>query len=335
MKKIVVLLLLLSLLLPGAALPGLAEAGEEKLSVVTTIFAPYDFVRQVAGENAQVSMLLSPGSESHSFEPTPQDIIRIQDCDVFIHVGGENDLWVERILESMDTSKITILRLVDMVDTVDEEMVEGMEHPHEEHGEEHAGQEEAHGEEGAHEPGEAHVHEGELDEHVWTSPRNAMRIVGVIADTLSALDEGNAGTYAANAASYQDELAALDAALQDIVAMGRRRLLVFGDRFPFRYFADAYGLTYYAAFPGCSTDTEASAQTVAFLIDKVKEEQVPVVFTIELSTGRIAGAIAESTGAVRMEMGSAHNVSRDDFEAGITYLDIMWRNSEALEAALN
>lgn len=327
LAKILVCLLLLGM--PFTAMH--AEEAPAKLQVVTTIFAPYDFVRQIAGDAVDVSMLLPPGSESHSFEPTPQDILKIQNSDVFVYVGGENDIWVDRILESMDTDGKTLIRLVELVETVPEEIIEGMEHGHE-HEDDH--EEEDHE---AHEDEEEHHHdeeEAELDEHVWTSPLNAITIVQALADTLSGLDTQHAAAYQENVQAYIGQLESLHQTFTEIVENGNRKLLIFGDRFPFRYLADAYGLSYYAAFAGCSTDTEASAQTIAFLIDKTAEEQVPVVFTIELSNGRIADTICESTDAKKLEMHSAHNVTKNDFEAGITYLDIMLQNAEALKEAL-
>lgn len=180
---------------------------------------------------------------------------------------------------------------------------------------------------------ESHEH-GEMDEHVWTSPRNAMEIVRVLTDTLCGLDSANAGAYQANASAYLADLEALDAALADAVAGAARKTIVVGDRFPFRYLTDAYGLEYFAAFSGCSTNTDASASTIAFLIDKVREGNIPVVFKIELSNGYIADTIAESTGAKVLEMHSAHNLIKADFDQEVTYLDVMWKNVEMLKEAL-
>lgn len=334
-KHRICILLGLCLLLPFT----FAAAQEDgELKILTTIFAPYDFMRQIAGDHAQVEMLLPPGTESHSFEPTPQDIIKIQGCDVFVYVGGANDVWVDRILESVDTEQKTVLRLVDLVQTVPEEFVEGMEHVHDadhdsaEEPEDHD-HEEDHGHE-AEDPAHSHG-EDVVDEHVWTSPKNAITIVEAFATTLEALDPAHAEAFDTATREYVAQLRTLDGELEEITQSGARRLLIFGDRFPFRYLADAYGLEYYAAFSGCSTDTEASAKTIAFLIDQTAQEQVPVVFTIELSNGRIADAICESTGAKKLEMHSAHNVTRQDFQEGITYLEIMERNAQVLKEALN
>ena len=301
------------------------DAGASELSVVATIFPPYDFTRQIAGDDADVIMLLSPGAESHSYEPTPQDIKTIQSCDLFIYTGGESDVWVEDILSSMGDQMPETLRLVDCVPTVTEEIVEGMEHGHEEH-EDH----------GDHEDLEEHEdHEEETDEHVWTTPQNAIKIVENITSKLCEMDPDNAGSYEKNSAGYIEQLEMLDASFREVVGQAERRTILFGDRFPFRYFADEYGLDYYAAFPGCSDETEASAATVAFLINKVNEEQIPVIFTIERSNGKLADSICEATGAEKRILYSCHNVTRNQLDSGATYLPMMMENVESLRAALN
>jgi zinc transport system substrate-binding protein len=284
-----------------------------KLSVVTTIFPAYDFVREIAGDRVNLTMLLPPGAESHSFEPTPRDIIAVQKSGMFIYVGGESDDWVDRILESLDTRRIEIITLMDCVDVVEEVIVEGMEEPEEEGGEEE---------------------EVEYDEHVWTSPRNAMLIVRKIADALERLDAANAAEYEKNAESYIAKLAGLDAEFKALTDGAKRRTLVFGDRFPFRYFADAYGLDYYAAFPGCSTETDCSAATIAFLINKVRAEKIPVVFHIELSNEKIADAIVEDTGAKKSLLHAVHNITKRDFDRGVSYYDLMSQNLVYLREAL-
>jgi zinc transport system substrate-binding protein len=289
-----------------------AGKGNGKINVVTTIFPPYDFVREIAGDQVNLTMLLQPGAESHSFEPTPQDIIKVQNCDVFIYVGGESDAWVERILESLDTGGMEIITLMDCVDVVEEVVVEGMEEEEEE--------EEAEG--------------PEYDEHVWTAPGNAKLIVQKIAGVLKQRDPSNSAVYDKNTASYLEKLTALDASFRDTVRGAKRKTIVFGDRFPFRYFADAYGLSYFAAFPGCSTETECSAATIAFLVDKVKNEGIPVVFHIELSNEKIADAICEETGAKKLQLHAAHNISKRDFDRGANYYDLMTQNVRNLREAL-
>jgi zinc transport system substrate-binding protein len=316
MKRIFAALAAIGIVLTLAACGKKSAAEQGGVKVVATIFPPYDFVRQIAGDaiaakQVSLAMLLPPGAESHSFEPTPQDIIAIQKSDVFIYGGGESDAWVERILASLDTGGIKIVTLMDCVEVVEEEIVEGMEN-------------EDDAEEG----------EAEYDEHVWTSPRNAALIAEKIAASLCEVDAARAELYRGNASSYVKKLDALDAEFSAVVQGAKRRTLVFGDRFPFRYFADAYGLQYFAAFPGCSTETECSAATLAFLIDKVKAEKIPAVFHIELSNEKIADTIAEATGAKKLLLHSCHNLSKKDFEAGKTYLDFMQDNAGALREAL-
>jgi len=299
-----------------------------KLSIVTTIFPPYDFARAITGGKADITMLLTPGAEVHSYEPTPQDIIKIQKSNIFIRVGGESDAWVDKVLESIDASKIKVIALTECVETVEEEIVEGMQ-------DDEAEEEHAHGDKKDGDRKDDGEEEGpELDEHVWTSPRNAKIIVRKIADALAETDPPNAAAYNQNAEAYIAALDGLDAKFQDAVNGAVRKTVIFGDRFPFRYFADAYGLKYFAAFPGCATETEASAKTVAFLINKVKAEKIPVVFHIELSNKKMAEAISEATGAKVRLLHACHNITKADFEAGKTYADLMSANVETLKEAL-
>ncbi len=289
-----------------------------RLSIVVTNFPEYDFAHQIVQDNANVTMLLKPGAESHTYDPTPEDIITIQNSDMFVYVGGDSDEWVDDVLSSMDQSHMNIFRLMDAVETVPEELVEGME-------------EEAEEEESA-EDGEEEV---ELDEHVWTSPVNAMTIVRKMSETLETLDPANKDAYEKNASDYISELSDLDKEFQDVVSSAKRKEIIVGDRFPFRYFCDEYALSYYAAFPGCSTDTQASAKTVAFLIDKVKSDEIPIVFHIELSNEEMCNSIAEATGAKSELLNAVHNVSDEDFKNGVTYVSLMKHNVEVLKEALN
>lgn len=317
---------LLSLLLVGVLLLGalcgcsVPAKQEEGLSVVATIFPQYDIARQVMGSSDDLTMLLRPGQEVHSYEPTPQDIIAIQNCDLFIYVGGESDAWIEDVLEGMDTSHMVILSLMDLVDPLEEDTDSVLENP----------------EEHSHEDGEAtHLHEEEYDEHVWTSPKNAMLITQAICDALCDIDPSNAQIYRQNTAAYLEQLEELDQDFREIIGSASRDTLIFGDRFPLLYFVREYGLNYYAAFPGCASETEPSAATVARLIDLVREEQVPVVYQIELSNGNIARSIADSSGAKVETFYTCHNITRDDFNAGETYLSLMERNVNSLKEALN
>ncbi|WP_312105291.1 metal ABC transporter substrate-binding protein [Pygmaiobacter massiliensis] len=320
-------LLALSLSACGSTDP--VETKKEKLTIVTTNFPPYDFVRQIGGEAVEVTMLLKPGAESHSYEPTPKDIKAVQNADLFIYTGSENDVWVEDILSSLGGEKPDTLKLLDCVPTVEEELVEGMEaeHDHDE------GESDTHTKSDAHDEEEHNEHE--IDEHVWTSPKNAILITEKISQEMQQRDPNHAETYAKNAAAYLEKLNALDSELTEVTTHAKRKTILFGDRFPFRYLADAYGLNYFAAFSGCSSETEPDASTVAFLVDKVKAEQLPVVFTIELSNGKIADSICDATGARKLTLHSCHNLTKDEWERGETYLSIMEQNVKQLKEALN
>ncbi len=355
-KNIICSVLALSLTAVFANMPFSVEASEsssDRLSIVSSNFPTFDFVRAIVGDTADVKMLLKPGAESHAFEPSVDDIKTINNSELFVSVGGENEAWVDKILSSTD-NKVNSVKLIDLVDTVNEEIVEGMEHEHHHDGEEvhkHHDGEEAHehhdGEEahGHHDGEESHEHhdgeEGhshnheEVDEHVWTSPKKAIEIVNKLEERISELKPDSAEIYRKNADEYISKLETLDKSFKDIVSAAKRKTFVFGDRFPLRYFADEFGLDYYAAFSGCSTQTEASAATVKFLVDKVKAENIPVVFKIELSNGRIAEAISKETGAKVLEFNACHNVSKEQFEQGLTYVDLMQNNLEVLKEALN
>ena len=315
MKRLLSVLICVLLVLPlaGCGAGGAEEA--EGLSVVATVFAPYDFARQLTGERGTAAMLLPPGSEAHSYEPTPKDILEIQNADVFIYVGGESDAWVADILESVGEG-VRVVTLMDCVELLEEETVEGME-----------------SDAGAHE-GHDHGHEAEYDEHVWTSPRNAKLICEKIAAALTEADPEGTEYYAARLDAYCAELDRLDAAFTDIVANGARDTMIFADRFPLLYFARAYGLRYYAAFPGCSDDAEPSAATVAFIIDKVREENIPVVLHVELANEDMCDIVCDETGAVKRQFNACHNVTRAQFNDGVTYLELMWENTEVLKEAL-
>ena len=343
MKKLYILFTIISLFFISACSytgnEENTETEEDKINIITTIFPPYDFAKQIAEDKIDVKMLLKPGEESHSYEPTPKDIMSIQEAELFIYVGGENDVWVEDILNSMGENKPNTLKLLDIVPNLEEEIVEGMEDIHEGHSheEEHTDEEHSHEEEHT---DEEHSHEEEhnhnvIDEHVWTSPKNAILIVQEITKILCEKDLQNADFYNSNSQKYIGELEKLDNNFREIVSNSSKKTMIFGDRFPFRYFANEYGLDYYAAFSGCSTETEASPKTIAFLIDKVKENNINVVFTIEFSNGKIADSIVDSTGAKKMTFNSCHNLTKEQLEQGETYISLMQENVEALKEALN
>lgn len=309
MKKI--LIFIFAFIICALLLCSCTDTDSDGISVVTTIFAPYDFARAVGGDNVSVQMLLSPGADSHSYDPTPKDMLALKRCDIFICVGGTSDAWVEQMLESVGNPDIKVIKLM--------EHTEGLvcaDHDHD-HGSEHD-----------------HDH-GEYDEHVWTNPRNAALASEAIAAALCEVDAENAKVYRSNLAAYKAELAALDEEIKSIVAGGKRTEIVFGDRFPLIYFTSAYGLTYHSAFPGCASDTEPSAATLAKLINEVKAESIPAVFHLELSTGNIADTICDATGAKKLRFNACENVSKDDFAAGVTYLYLMRHNANVLREALS
>lgn len=317
MKKIFIAVIATIILTTGCGKTDYIPKKNDELNITATIFPQYDFARQLAGDKANVTMLLPPGSECHTYEPTPQDIIKIQNSDLFIYTGGESDNWIDEILKTLDTSNMKILRLMEICETVDEESVEGMQS--DEHNHENENENSNH----------------ELDEHVWTSPYNAVKICDAISDALCELDAQNAQYYNKNHTEYTALLFDLDDSFREILSSSKRNTLVFGDRFPFRYFTERYGIEYYAAFPGCAEETEASISTVTFLIDKIKQEQIPVVLYPELSNHRLADTIAEETGAKALMLHSCHNVTQEDFNNGITYIELMKNNVEVLREALN
>ena len=313
MKKILKIMVVTLILV--VSLTGCSQSNKDndKLTIISTSFPGYDFARAITkdSDNVSVKMLLKPGVESHEFEPTPQDIIDIKNSDIFIYVGGDSDEWISDVLDDIDTDKTKIIKLMDLVDLKEEEIVDGMEDDEEEE------------------------EDVEYDEHVWTSPINAIKIINNLKDEIISLDNSNSEIYEKNASNYINELKDIDTQIRDIVDSSKRKEIIFGDRFPLSYFVDEYGLTYYAAFPGCSDANEASAKTISFLIDKVKEDNIPVIFHIELSNGKIASAIADETKVKVLEFNSAHNISQKDFDAEVTYVDIMKNNVKVLKEALN
>ncbi|WP_298019787.1 metal ABC transporter substrate-binding protein [uncultured Dysosmobacter sp.] len=319
MKRLLSLFLLCALLLAGCGGQEAAEApADGKLRIVATVFPAYDFARAAAGDLAEVELLLPPGTESHSYEPTPADILKVQNCDLFLYLGGESDTWVDMILENIETHG-TVMRMVDCVDLLEEETVEGMQA---ELGHDHDGHED-------HDHGLGEV--VGMDEHVWTSPRNAAKITQDIGAALAALDAENAEIYRANAGRYAGEIDGLDRDFTSFFQSRPDRTIVFGDRFPLRYFAEAYDLDYYAAFPGCSTQTEPSAATIAFLTDKVERDHIPTVWYIEFSNHLVADSIAEAARVETARFHTCHNVSREELDNGATYVSLMRENLETLK----
>ena len=334
LKKILILIFSISLLILFISCSNVNnKKNDGKIKVVTTIFPIYDFTKNIAGDNLNLQMIIKPGIEIHSFNSTPADIIDIQNADVFIYIGGESEAWAEKIISSMDTNGKKIVKLMDYVTVLDEEIVEGMEHDAEHDHEEEANHQE-HAAEDEH-VNEAHTHEGVYDEHIWTAPKNAVLMVNAITKTLSEIDADNADLYKSNADKYNQELALLDNEIREAVNSSKRKNIVFGDRFPFRYLADEYNLEYRAPFTGCSSQMDASPKTIAYLINYIKDNNIPYLYYIELSNEKIANTLAEQTGVSKLKLHSVQNVSKEEFDSGATYLSIMRDNLESLKKGLN
>lgn len=291
------------------------------LQVVTTIFPIYDWARQVIGDVPGVELvwLQDTGVDMHSYQPSAEDMLKLSSCDVFLYVGGTSDSWVDGALKEAVNPDMKVLSLLEILgdNARLEELTEGMQ------AEDHEGHD--------------HGDEDEYDEHVWLSVKNASLLTQSIADTLSQLDPDHADAYAANAAAYEAQLADLDAQYQAAVDAASVKTVLFGDRFPFRYLTEDYGLEVYAAFPGCSAETEASFETIAFLAGKVDELHLPAVLTIENSDQRVAQTIIQNTAskdAALLRLDSMQGTSAEDVAAGTTYLSIMESNLDVLKAAL-
>ena len=310
-----------------------AASDETRLRVVTTIFPEYDWVREILGDkadNAEVTMLLDNGVDLHSYQPTADDIVKISECDLFIYVGGESDDWVDDALKNAANKNMKVVNLLEALGerVKTEEVVEGM-------------QEEDHDHEDTDEHDDAkehdHEEEAEYDEHVWLSLKNAQTLCSAISGVLQQIDPDNKDTYAANASAYIKKLSALDADYQAAVDAAARKTVLFGDRFPFRYLADDYGLRYYAAFAGCSAESEASFETISFLAGKVDELNLPCVLTIEGVQHKIAETIVRNTAAKNQKvltMDSMQSTTSKDAANGTTYLSVMERNLSVLKEAL-
>ena len=312
------LALVLAASLTACGQPPLPEDG--KTQVVCTLFPYYDFARQIGGDDVDVTLVVPAGRETHSFEPTPMDVIRISQADVFIYNGGESEQWVADILDAAGEDIPCVLSMMDAAELHEEELVEGMQggasaHDHHDHDEDEE--------------------EIEYDEHIWTSPVTAMALCRAITDGLCQADPDHADSFRARLVDYLAALETLDGTFRQIVAEGSRDLLVFGDRFPLLYFCREYGLDYRAAFHGCAGDTEPSLATLKYLIDLVNEQHIPVVYTIELSSRKVAKAIAETTGAQVRTFHSSQTVSRAEFDAGVTYLQLMEANADVLREGLS
>ena len=326
MKK--VWISILSILLMTSFLSACGEkkedAGEEKIKIVTTIFPEYDWVRNIVGaenETIEVDLLVDSGADLHSFQPTAEDILKISTCDLFVYVGGESDEWVNDVLRDAMNQDMKVINLLESLgdSAKQEEVIEGMQEDEHEHEEEHD-----------HE-------EGEYDEHVWLSLRNASKLVKVISEAIVSIDPDNKNTYEENTAAYLEKVKALDKEYQEVTEKAEVKTLLFADRFPFRYMVDDYGLNYYAAFVGCSAETEASFETMSFLTNKVDELGLSSIMTIESSDQKIAKTVKENSKTKDQQilaMDSMQSVTAKDVADGTTYLSIMEENLSVLKDAL-
>ena len=329
-KKIILIILAIAIILGIIGVIVLGDRNQDnnietnyKYKVAVSNFACYDFLRAIIGDtnNIELVFLLGPGKDAHSYDPTAGDIIEIQNADLFVYVGGELEKWSDKIIDSLDKDKTNVVRISDFVDTIEEKMVDGAEETEDDEKES---------------LDEEHVHNSSaFDEHIWTSPENAVKMVYALEKELEKIDSENIDIYEENAEKYIIEIKKLDFQIRNIVDNKVRDRLVFADKMPMQYFMDYYNLKVSAAFDGCSTETEPSAKTIAYLQNLVKEEKIPVVLYIELNPGTVAKTIAEETGSTAMQIQTLHNVSLDDFNNGETWVSLMTRNIDVLKKALD
>ena len=323
---------------------------DDKMKIVVTSFPQYDFARAVAGDKANIQMLIKPGVETHSYEPTPDDIQKIQNADLFIYTGGENDEWVEGILDSIDTSSLKTLKLEDCVDLIEEDETVGLEgvethshshnHDHDdEHDHDHdneEGHDHDHDEDEDHNEEEEHDHdeEDEYDEHIWTSLENAQLLVSAIEEIFCEADPEHEKQFRDNAAAYREQIADVQSEIEEIVDNARVKKILFADRFPFLYFTQEFGLDYDAAFAGCAGDTEPSARVIASLIEEIQSENIKAIYHVEMGNTKTAQMIQEATGVEILELHSCHTVTSKQLQEGVTYVELMRQNAENLKKGL-
>ena len=338
-KVILIIFAILIVVGAGFAIFKIGDDKKKDLSkkqVVASNFASYDFLRAIIGDNDNIELtfLLGPGKEAHSYDPTAKDLTTIQNADLFVYIGGEMEQWADKVLDSLKEEKdVKTICIANFVDTIEEQEVDGAEdeeeHHHENGKEENEHDEEEHEHEHEHE-------EGAFDEHIWTSPSNAIKMVNKLEQTMEEIDSENSAKYKENAKKYIAQINDVDNQIKEVINNKVRNRLIFGDKMPMQYFINYYGLEVSAAFNGCSTETDPSAKTIAYLEDKVKQEKIPVVLYIELNNGRVAKTIADEAGnnCQAMQIQALHNVTLDDFNKGETWVSLMKRNVEVLKKAL-
>ena len=352
LRKSVVFIVTISMILGMAGCGKTTEKEDNyRLKIVTSLFPYYDMARAVIGDvkGIDLKMTVTPGQDSHSFEPTPSDVIQMENADVLIYNGGSLETWIDTLLDSLNNKNQIQMKMMDYVDVLNEEIVEGMdtrfeEHDHDEHShkddnhnkEKH--KEDNHSEDSSndsefHNEDSEEEHE-ETDEHIWTSPVNEIIMTEKICETLSKALPEEKENFQKNAESYISQLKELDNEFRTIVENAKINEIIFADKFPLQYFAKEYGLKYYAAFPGCGSDMEPSAKTIAFLVDRIKEDNIKAVFYLELSSHIVADAIETDTGAKPLQFNSCHNITQKQFDSGVTYVDLMKENVNNLKIAL-
>ncbi|MGN1098666.1 MAG: metal ABC transporter substrate-binding protein [Clostridia bacterium] len=307
MKKILCILFSALLMLSGCGPKRITDSG--KLKIVSTLFPTYDFARAIAGDRADITLLLTPGKESHSYEPSTGDVIEIDGCDIFIFTGEYMEPWAEGLIEGLDNSPTVVDASGGITLDREEEHEEHEEHHHE-------------------------AHEHEFDPHIWTSPRNCLTIVDSILEAMILEDGENADYYRKNAADLKDRLNALDREFREIVSESTTKKIYHGGRFSMYYFVKEYGLEWEAAYDSCSSDTEPSVRRICEMIDEMKEDGAKVVFYEELSNNSVAKLIADETGAEPLLLHSCHNLTQQEWDSGETYLSLMKKNAENLREAL-
>lgn len=291
---------------------GYSSSDSGKLKIISTVFPPYDLAKQIAGDNAEISILLPPGSEIHNYEPSAKDMIAIRNCDIFLYIGGENEQWAEKLINSNDTKNVTAVKLIDYVPVLSEDEDEhDHDHDHE------------------------HEHEHETDEHIWTSPKNAQLMLSAVYDAICKVDPSDKQTYTKNKDAYAKQLSDLDNAYRSAVDNAKNKTIVLADKFPFRYLAHEYGLEFSAAFAACSDESEPGVSTMIKLTKTIKENNIPGVYYLEFSSTKIADTLCDETGATKLMLHSCHNVSKQDIENNVSYVDLMKQNLENLKLTLN
>lgn len=362
LRKSVVFIVTISMILGMTGCGKTTEKEDNyRLKIVTSLFPYYDMARAVIGDvkGIDLKMTVTPGQDSHSFEPTPSDVIQMENADVLIYNGGSLETWIDTLLDSLNNKNQIQMKMMDYVDVLNEEIVEGMdtrfeEHDHDEHSHkednhnkekhkedshsEENHKEDSHSEDSSnnlefHNEDSEEEHE-ETDEHIWTSPVNEIIMTEKICETLSKALPEEKENFQKNAESYISQLKELDNEFRTIVENAKINEIIFADKFPLQYFAKEYGLKYYAAFPGCGSDMEPSAKTIAFLVDKIKEDNIKAVFYLELSSHIVADAIETDTGAKPLQFNSCHNITQKQFDSGVTYVDLMKENVNNLKIAL-